>query len=171
MSVGKWAWVSTTEESTTAQFVGAGAIFDGYGASDCGWPSVGFFYQSVSGFDGFLVDLVEQFRGKQHQVVFDALQGVAGVVAPVAVSLYLSEGAVLVGPFMNAVVVGMQFEAQDAQHQDFPLLHAGPAAVGISRLTSLLFGQPLSATGRQYAFQEREDTLPKLRGGIDVLQS
>ncbi len=40
----------------------------------------------MTGFDDFLIDLVKQFRGKQHQVVFDALQGVAGVVAPVAVA-------------------------------------------------------------------------------------
>ena len=107
----------------------------------------------MPGFDHFLVDLVKQFRGEQHQVVFDALQGIASVVAPVAVPQHLPDSAVLVGQFMDAVIVGVQTEAQDAQHQDFPLFHAGPAAVWVSRMVALFFGQSASATRRQDLLQ------------------
>lgn len=88
-----------------------------------------FFYQGVAVAHHGLVDLVENLRSKQAQIVAELLQAVGRLIGPVAVAEELAHGVVLIGQLVQAVVVGIDAQAQYAKHQNLPLLHAGAAIV------------------------------------------
>ncbi len=88
-----------------------------------------FFYQCLPGVYHLAADPIENLRGEQPQVVLERLQLVGALVRPVAVAEHLADGVVLVGQLMDAVVVGVEPQAQRPQDQDLPLLH--PGAPGI----------------------------------------
>ena len=82
-----------------------------------------FFYQHVPGAHHLLIDAIEDLWREQAQVVLERLQLVLRLVAPVAVTQHLTQRAVLIGQFLNSVVVGIQAQSHDSKHQDPPLLH------------------------------------------------
>ena len=117
----------------------------------------------MPGADHFLVDPLQDLGGEQAQVVLDGLQLVAVVFAigPAAVSQHLADGLVLVGELMDAVVVGVEPQTQDPQHQDLPLLHAGAPGVRI--------GLAMDPGGDDLR-EDGEHPRAQRRGGVDVLQ-
>ena len=74
-------------------------------------------------FDDQLVDLVQQLRGEQADVVLEGLEVVVHVTKR-AVSEHLSNGVVVVHQFMQSVIVAMQVEPDHATHKDRPQRHA-----------------------------------------------
>ena len=75
---------------------------------------------------------------------------------------HLANGLVLVGQLVHAVVVGVEPQAQHAQHQDLPLLHAWAPGERIGLAV---------APHRDDLLQNGEHPRPQVRGGVDVLQS
>jgi len=69
------------------------------------------------------VDALQYLGREQLQVVLERLQLVLRRIRPISVAQHLAQSLVLVGQFLDAVVVGVQAQAQHAQHQDSPLLH------------------------------------------------
>ena len=138
--------------------------FNHKGVTACGeafrWT---FFYQHVAGAHHFLIDPIEQLRRKQHQVILECLQLVLRLVGPVAVAQHLAQRAVLIGQFLNAVVVRIQAKAQHTEHENAPLLHSGASHAHID----LAFA---CCTVRKNFPQYGEDSPTQRRIGIDVLQ-
>ena len=123
-----------------------------------------FFYQLVPRTHHLLIDAIQKLRREQAQVVLERLQLVFGRVGPVAMTQHLAQRAVLIGQFLNAVVVGIQAQAQDSQNQDPPLLH--------SRTTRGRIGLALALDAiRDDFLQDREDALTQRRLCVDVLQT
>ena len=56
----------------------------------------------------FLVDPIQHLGGEQAQVVLQRLETVAGVIGPIAVAEHLADGGVLVGQFLDSIIVGVQ---------------------------------------------------------------
>ena len=110
-----------------------------------------------------MVDPVEDFRGEQHQVVLEGLQLVVGIVRPAAVAEHQPEGGVLVGQFLDAVVVGIQPQPQHPEHEDAPLCHARAPGVraGLAFRTHPPGQQP---------FKDGKHALAQVRVGVEVLQ-
>ena len=99
----------------------------------------------------FLVDPIQNFRGEQPQVVFECLKFVVLLIRPVTVAEHLANGVVLVGQFLDTVVVGIESQSENAEHEDLPLRHPGATIVGVG-LTALLgilpFGKNLFEYGK-----------------------
>ena len=118
----------------------------------------------MPGTDHFAIDPLQQFGGKQAQVVLDRLKLVEVLLAvgPTGMPKHLAKGLVLVGQLVQPVVVGIEPQAQHAQHQDLPLLHAwAPGArIGLA-----------IASHRDDFFEDGEHPRPQVRGGVNVLQS
>ena len=55
-----------------------------------------------------LIDLLENLRGEEAQVVLDRLQVIPGFVLPSSVPEHLPEGVVMVGEFLDAVVISVE---------------------------------------------------------------
>ena len=66
----------------------------------------------------FLVDPIQNFRGEQPQVVFECLKVVVLLIRPVTVAEHLANGVVLVGQFLDTVVVGIESQPENAEHED-----------------------------------------------------
>jgi hypothetical protein len=79
------------------------------------------------------------------------------------VAQHLPQSAVLIGKFVDAVVVSVQAQAQNSEHENAPLIHPRSAGAGIGLTLSL-------HTIRQHFAQYREHALPKDGLGVDVLQ-
>jgi hypothetical protein len=122
-----------------------------------------FFDQGMAGLDHHLVDALQDRGGEPAQVVLERLHGPLGLVAPVAVAEHLAHGAVLVGQLGEAIVVGVQPQAQGAEHQDLPLRHAGAPALGAYDARAV-------GAHRQDLGEDGEDLLAQYRRGVDVLQ-
>ena len=84
-----------------------------------------------------LIDLVQYFRGEQPQIVFERLQVIVLLIRPVAMTEHLAQGFVLIGQFLNPVIVGVQTQPQHTQNEDLPLRHTRAPIVGISFLGAL----------------------------------
>ena len=111
----------------------------------------------MPGGDDDLVDLVQQFGGKQHDVVFERLKRVRLFVT-LAMTEHLAKGAVLIDEFLQAVVVDIQIEPDDTADQNRPEGHAGTTVVFVD-LGCDLAGQQCKHGGAQ-------------RGvGVEVLQT
>ena len=108
-----------------------------------------------------LVDPIEDLGGEQAHILLERLQAVARLIGPVAVAEHLADRRVLVGQLQNAIIVGIQPQAQRTEHQDLPLLHAGPAGVGA--------GLAIRPLGEHFG-EDGEDLLAQFRHGVDVLQ-
>ena len=113
----------------------------------------------------FLVDPIQDLRSEQTQVVLERLHVVTGLIVPAAVPEHLADGQVLISQLVNAVVVRIEPQAQDTQHQDLPLLHPGSSLLGIR----LAFG-PLAHPIGDHFSENREHPLAQPAGGVDVLQ-
>ena len=59
----------------------------------------------------FLIDPIQDVRGKQPQVVLEGLQLIVGRVRPVAVPEHLAQRAVLVGQLLDAVIIRVEPQA------------------------------------------------------------
>ncbi len=108
-----------------------------------------------------VVDPSEEFRCEKVQVILQRLQFVGVFIVPVGVSQHLPERVVLIGQFLEPVVVGIEPQTDHAQYQDLPLLHAR-SPQGMARLF------PVDMTGNDI-LQYRKDLLSEPRGLIDVL--
>ena len=97
-----------------------------------------FFYQFMSSLDYQLIDLIQNLRCEKTQVILDRLQVVCRFVLPPSMPEHLSNGVVMVGQFMDAVVIGVEAQAQRAENQDLPLLHPGTPKTAVRFLMSLL---------------------------------
>ena len=126
-----------------------------------------FFYQLMPGADHFLVDPVEDLGGEQTQIVLERLQRVARLVGPIAVPQHLANRRMLIGQFLDAVVVRIQPLTQGAQDQNLPLLHTRAAGVRVNLFLGAVFPLPC----RSDFGEDREDPLADLRGHVDVLQA
>ena len=73
-----------------------------------------------------LIDLVQEFRGEQADVVLERLVGVAEIVKG-AMAQHLAQGVVVIDEFVQAVVVAVQIETNHAADQNRPQRHAGTA--------------------------------------------
>ena len=116
----------------------------------------------MPGSDDFTIDPVQEFAGKQMQVVLDCLKLVEVLltVGPTGMPKHLANGLVLVGQLVQPVVVGVEPQTQHAQHQDLPLLHAGAPRVRIGFAV---------APHRDDFLEDGKYPRPQLRGGVDVL--
>jgi hypothetical protein len=123
-----------------------------------------FLYQPMARANHFLIDPIQELGGEQAQVVLERLQVVTALIVPAAVPEHLADGGVLVGQLVNAVVVGIQPQAQHTQHQDLPLLHPGSPLVGIG-LARDPFAHPLG----EHLRENGEHPLAQLTGGVEVL--
>jgi hypothetical protein len=85
---------------------------------------VGLFLPNHAGADDELVDLIEQLRGQQADVVFEGLKVVAHLREG-AMAQHLADGVVLVGQLVQAVKVAVQIQLDDAINQNCPQRHAG----------------------------------------------
>jgi hypothetical protein len=114
--------------------------------------------------DHLPIDPVQDLGREQAQVVLDGLQLVAVFLAigPTGMAQHLANGLVLVGQLMHTIIVGVESQAQHAQHQDLPLLHARAPGVRIG-----LAIHP----HRDDFLQDGEHSRAHLRGGVDVLES
>jgi len=103
--------------------------------------AVPFFYQYMAGLNDKLVDLVEEFRREQADIVFERLKMVA-VIIEYAVAEHFANADVLIHEFMQAIIVAIQIEPNHATDQYCPQGHAG-AAVGLADLRCDLLLQQL----------------------------
>ena len=71
-----------------------------------------------------MIDAIQDLRREQAKVVLERLQLVLRLVGPLSVTQHLAQCAVLIGQFLNTVVVGIQAQSNDPEHEDSPLLHA-----------------------------------------------
>ena len=69
----------------------------------------------------------------------------------------------LVGQFLDAVIIGVEPQAQHPQHQDLPLRHAGATGVDADGLARRVQGDDLA--------EHREHRLADLGLRINVLQA
>jgi hypothetical protein len=86
----------------------------------------------MPGLNDPFIDLVREFRGEQADVVFERLVGVTEIVKS-AVPKHRAQGVVVIGEFMQAVVVAVQIEANRPADKNRPERHAG-AASGLADL-------------------------------------
>ena len=117
----------------------------------------------MAGGDHHLVDALEHLGGEQAQVVFERLHAPARLIGPVAVPEHLPNGAMGIGQLLDAIIVGVQPQAQRPQHQNLPLRHA--RASGLAAHRPLAIGPP-----RQHLRQDRKHRLSQLGCDVDVLQ-
>ena len=111
-----------------------------------------------------LIDAIQDLGREQPQVVLERLQLVLRRVGPVAVPQHLTQRAVLIGEFLDTVVVGIQAQPHDPKHEDSPLLHPRPTRTRI--------GLASACHALRYDFlQDGKDPLTQFRLGIDVLQA
>jgi hypothetical protein len=111
-----------------------------------------------------LVDAVEAFRGEPAQVVLEGLELELDVRRPVAHPEPLPQGLVLIGQFVDAVIVGVEAQPQHPEHEDRPLRHAGPPGVRAD------LALPLGSFGERL-FEAGEDALAHVGIEVEVLQS
>ncbi len=117
----------------------------------------------MPGLDHLLIDAIKDLGREQAKVVLERLQLVLRLVGPVAVTQHLTQRAVLIDQVVDAVVVGIQAQPHDTDHEDPPLLHP--------RSTRARIGLALARGALRYDFaQDGEDTLTQIRHRIDVLQ-
>ena len=88
----------------------------------------------MAGLNDPLIDLIQEFRGEQADVVLERLVGVAQIVKG-AVPQYLAQGVVVIDEFVQAVVVAVQIKANYAADQNRPPRPAG-TTVGLADLGS-----------------------------------
>jgi hypothetical protein len=80
----------------------------------------------MAGLNDPLIDLVQEFRGEQADVVFERLEVVAKIVKG-TMTQHLAQGVVVIDEFVQAVVVAVQIEANYTANQNRPQRHAGTA--------------------------------------------
>ncbi len=116
----------------------------------------------MPGSDHFLIDPVQDLGVEQAQVVLDGLQliAVCFAIGPPAMPEHLADGLVLVGELVHPVVVGVEPQTQNTQHQDLPLRHAGAPGVRI--------GLAIDPRG-DHLREDGEHPHAQRRGGVDVL--
>ncbi len=102
----------------------------------------------MTGSHDLLVDPIQHFGGEQAQVVLQCLQRVARVIRPIAMAKHLADGRMLVGQFLDPIVISIQPQTQGAEYQDAPLGHARSAGVRADRAGVIdPFGQNLRKDG------------------------
>ncbi len=92
----------------------------------------------MSGLDNKLIDLIQNLRFEKTQVVLDRLPVVCRFVLPAYMPEHPPNGVVMVGQFMNSIIIGVEAHAEN---QDLPLLHPGTP-----KLTPLFISQPGAAS-------------------------
>ena len=110
----------------------------------------------MAGIDDDAVDLVQQFRGEQADVVLQRLVVVRGRIEQ-SMAEHLAQGVVLIDPFVQTVVVDVQVESDDAADEDRPERHARTSG-------------PLVDGRRQVGFQQFEELRARARILVEVLQ-
>ena len=124
----------------------------------------------MTGVHDDLIDLVENSRGEKTQVVLDRLQMIRGFVSPASMTGHLPKGVVMVGQFMNAVVIGVEPQAQDSENQNLPLLHPGSPKLRVRFLKPLLLSEAFACPGRDDLLQNLEYGRTYFRSRVNVLQ-
>ena len=114
-------------------------------------------HQRVATLDHPLVDLIEQLGGQQADVVFEGLVVVEDIFKG-TVAEHLPDRVVVVDQLMQAVVVDIEVQADDAAHQNTPQGHAG-AAIGF-----------IDARGNALVEQVK-DCSAQVRLHVEVLQA
>ena len=107
--------------------------------------------------DDQLIDLVQQLRGEQADVVLERLEVVVHILKR-AVSEHLANGVVVVHQFMQTVIVAIQIEPDHATDKNRPQGHAG-APVGLAHL------------GRNLPIQQFKDRRAKCHVHVQMLQA
>ncbi len=111
----------------------------------------------MTGLDDKLVDLIGDLGREQGQVVLERLPVVAPAIIVETVTEHPANGAVVIGHLLQAVIIPVEIQAQHAQHENAPHLHAGAAIVGV-----YVLGED--------APEDIEEMRPELVVGIEVLQ-
>ena len=101
----------------------------------------------MSSLDYQLIDLIQNLRCEKTQVILDRLQVVCRFVLPISMPEHLPNGVVMVGQFMNSIIIGVEAQAQRAENQDLPLLHPGTPKTAVRFLMSLLVGKSRRVPG------------------------
>ncbi len=83
-----------------------------------------FFYQNMSGAHHHLVDLVQQFRREQSNLVFERLK-MGRIFIKCPMPQHLPDRAVLIHTFVQPVIIDVQIESQHAAHKNIPQCHSG----------------------------------------------
>ena len=78
------------------------------------------FYQCMPSCDDDLVQLVQQLRREQANVIYQCLIGVFLAFIKQAMSEHLPQGSMLVDQFMKTVVIDIQVQTQYTTNQDIP---------------------------------------------------
>lgn len=104
-----------------------------------------------------MVDLVQELRGEQTDVVLECLEVVADIVKG-TVAQHRAQRVVFIDQLVQAVVVAVQIEANHAADKNRPERHAG-ASVGLADLRC------------DPTFQQPEDQGAQRNIRIDELQA
>jgi hypothetical protein len=116
-----------------------------------------FFYEFMAGIDDDLVDLVQQFRDEQADVVLQRLVVVRGRIER-SMAEHLAQGVVLADQFVQMVVIDVQVKADDAADEDRLECHAGMSGAFVD-------------ARHHVGFQQREELRTRARVLVEVLQA
>lgn len=100
----------------------------------------------MTGTDDQLVDLIQEFRREQADVVLERLEMV-GRFVEISMPEHLAQGVVMIDQFKQAIVIDVQIQSHHAAHEDRPQRH--------SRTTVALVD-----LGRNPLFQQGKERCP-----------
>ena len=81
--------------------------------------------------DDRVVDKFEGLGAEQRDVVADGAPVEVGFFVPLADAHHVTQGAVLLGEVVKPVIVEVAAQPHGGQHQDGPVVHSFPSALGV----------------------------------------
>ncbi len=85
------------------------------------------------------VDQIEDLRCEFGYVIYYCLQTIALLLIKQPVPQHLTQGVMLIGQFHHPIIVTVQSQAHNAQHQYRPQTHAGATRIRIDLLQYVFF--------------------------------
>jgi hypothetical protein len=77
---------------------------------------LGFFYQLMASLHHFLIDPIKNLGREQPKIVFDRIEGIDRLIQPTTVAEHLSDRFVLVGQFVDSVVIDIKSNSRYPEH-------------------------------------------------------
>lgn len=109
-------------------------------------------------------DALEHLGGEPAPVVFERLHAPARLVGPIAVTEHLAHCTMGIGQLLDAIIVGVQPQAQRPEHPHLPLAHARAPRLAAHR------PRAIGAHGQHFG-EDLKDRLAQLGCDVEVLQS
>ena len=114
----------------------------------------------MAGCHHFLIDSVKNLWCKESEIVFDRIEGIHRLIKPTTVTEHFADRFVLVGQFVDPVVVNIKSKPDYPEHKNFPLFHARSSCLNTDH-------RPIVAWSN--FLQNLEYSLPELRACVNVL--